>query len=199
MATSRAHVIPVPAASVSRLPARRDVVRLRGPTAILAGVAGALLMSLLMALGVWMQRSPFALEELLGGLFAARDRRSEVYVVGLLWHLINGGLFALIYATIFCRRGRAGVRAGLALAVLHWIVAAVLVNVLLGLHPWTQGPLRRSAGPAVPFGGMTIWGSLVLHLAYGATVGALLGRAARTSAQSEAPPRETDVPVRPAA
>jgi hypothetical protein len=198
MAASRAHVTSVPA-SVSRSPSAREIPRVSGPTAFLTGVAGALLMSLLMALGVWMQWSPFALEELLGGVFASRERPGAVYAFGLVWHLINGGLFALAYAATFRRLGRAGARVGLALAVIHWIVAAVLVNVMLGLHPWTQGPLRRSAGPAAPFGGMTIWGALLLHLAYGATVGALLGRAARPRAQVEAPSFGDDGAARPAA
>ena len=100
-----------------------------------------------------------------------------------LLHVANGLVFALVYFAIFDAVGQAGWLFGLALGAVHAaFVAGGLVNVVLpAVHPrmgtpWTDAeetPLLEQPGfLLVNYGRRTAGTTLVLHLAYGAIVGA---------------------------
>ena len=118
---------------------------------------------------------------LLGTAFS--DRRSRASAIGFVVHFVNGLLFALLYAAVFAAVGRAGWLFGLALGALHALFAGgALVNVLLpAVHPrmgkpWSDAsetPLLEPPGFLLGnYGPSTAAVTLVLHLAYGAIVGA---------------------------
>jgi hypothetical protein len=118
---------------------------------------------------------------LLGTAFS--DRRSRASAIGFVLHFVNGLLFALLYAAVFAAVGRAGWLLGLGLGALHGLFAGgALVNVLLpAVHPrmgkpWSDAsetPLLEPPGLLLRnYGRSTAAVTLVLHLAYGAIVGA---------------------------
>jgi hypothetical protein len=123
----------------------------------------------------------FDLPLLLGTLFS--ENRSRATGIGYALHLVNGLLFALVYFAIFDAVGRAGWLFGLLLGAVHAaFVGGGLVNVLLpAVHPrmgtpWTDAeetPLLEQPGfLLVNYGAGTAATTFVLHLAYGAIVGA---------------------------
>jgi hypothetical protein len=118
---------------------------------------------------------------LLGTAFS--DRRGRASAIGFVVHFVNGLLFALLYAAIFAAVGQAGWLLGLALGALHALFAGgALVNILLpAVHPrmgkpWSDAsetPLLEPPGLLLQnYGRSTAAVTLVLHLAYGAIVGA---------------------------
>jgi hypothetical protein len=118
---------------------------------------------------------------LLGTIFT--EDRSRANAIGYALHLLNGLLFALAYAAVFAAVGRAGWAIGLALgAVQAAFVGGGLVNVLLpAMHPrmgrpWSDAedtPLLEQPGFMLSnYGPRTAAVTFVLHLAYGAIVGA---------------------------
>jgi hypothetical protein len=111
------------------------------------------------------------------------ENRSRASAIGYAVHVANGVLFALAYAAVFEAVGSAGVLLGLALGAVHAdFVGGGLVNVLLpAVHPrmgtsWSDAeetPLLEPPGFMLRnYGRRTAAVTLVLHLAYGAIVGA---------------------------
>ena len=118
---------------------------------------------------------------LLGTIFT--DSRSRASLLGYVVHFVNGLLFALVYYAIFRAVGHAGWAFGAALGLVHAAFAGgALVTVLLPvMHPrmgtpWTDAeetPLLEPAGFMLfNYGRSTALVTLVLHLMYGAVVGA---------------------------
>jgi hypothetical protein len=118
---------------------------------------------------------------LLGTVFSGKRNRASA--IGFAVHFVNGLVFALLYAAVFAALDSAGWALGLGLGAVHALLAAgVLVNVALpAVHPrmgtpWsdaTQAPLLEPPGFLLRnYGPGTAAVTLVLHLAYGAIVGA---------------------------
>jgi hypothetical protein len=118
---------------------------------------------------------------LLGTIFT--ERRRPAAVIGYVSHIAIGLIAALVYAGIFEAVGEASWWFGLALGVVHASVAGgALTNLLLpAVHPrmgtpWTDAeetPLLEPPGFMLSnYGRSTMAVTLVLHLAYGAIVGA---------------------------
>jgi len=114
---------------------------------------------------------------------ALAEDRDRARAAGFLVHLVNGVLFSLVYAAIFAATGRAGWLFGLLLGAIHAaFVGGPLMNLLLpAVHPrmgkpWTDAsetPLLEPPGfLLVNYGAMTMLVTTLLHLAYGAIVGA---------------------------
>jgi hypothetical protein len=121
---------------------------------------------------------------LLGTIFTEDRRRANA--LGYLLHFVNGLVFALAYAAIFEAAGRADWLLGLALGAVHAaFVGGGLANVLLpAVHPrmgtpWSDAeetPLLEPPGFMLAnYGPNTAVVTFVLHLAYGAIVGAFAG------------------------
>jgi hypothetical protein len=118
---------------------------------------------------------------LLGTVFS--ENRSRATAIGYALHIANGLLFSLVYFAIFDAVDQAGWLFGLALGAVHALFAGGgLVNVMLpAVHPrmgtpWTDAeetPLLESPGFMLAnYGRNTAAVTFVLHLAFGAIVGA---------------------------
>jgi hypothetical protein len=109
--------------------------------------------------------------------------RSRASVIGYAIHFANGLLFSLVYAGIFAAIDLAGWHIGLALGAVHALFAGgTLVNVLLPAlnprmgTPWSDAqetPILEPPGfMLLNYGRPTAAVTMLLHLAYGAIVGA---------------------------
>ena len=144
------------------------------------------------AVGATMLASGFRLAQELGwtrmdipfllGTVFTENRRLAV-VIGWTVHLANGLLFALLYAAVFAATGLTTWWFGLVLGAVHaGFVGGALVNLMLPVvhprmgTPWTDAeetPLLEPAGFMLfNYGRSTALVTLVLHLMYGAVVGA---------------------------
>jgi hypothetical protein len=133
------------------------------------GVLGALLMSVFMAILRQVGISPMSLEMILGTLLLGEVSR-KAFFFGFLWHLLNGGVFALIYLAGFNRLNRWGSKVGLAFGILHWFIAGIVLSLLIAF----RGALPDRVAPASAFGmGTSFSFFLLFHLLYGYGIGAV--------------------------
>lgn len=110
---------------------------------------------------------------------ADRDRAKSV---GFFMHLLNGWLFASLYAAAFQSWGRATWWLGAGIGLVHGLFVLVAgLPLLPGLHPRmasdTTGPtptrhLEPPGFMALNYGARTPISVIVAHLAYGAILGA---------------------------
>ena len=117
---------------------------------------------------------------ILGTMVSADRYRAMLSCLFL--HMINGWLFALLYALAFESLGRATVWLGVNGGILHSaFLLLVLMPLLPGLHPRMaserQGPTpTRALQPpgflALHYGKQTPIVTVLAHIAYGAVIGA---------------------------
>jgi hypothetical protein len=118
---------------------------------------------------------------LLGTVFTGDRGAAEALGYGV--HFANGLAFSLVYGLVFEAVGEAGWLFGLILGVIHAAFAGgALVNIVLpAIHPrmgspWTdarESPVLEPPGfMLVNYGRATSLVTLVMHMAYGAIVGA---------------------------
>jgi hypothetical protein len=119
---------------------------------------------------------------MLGTVFVEDPDRARV--VGTFVHLINGLIFALLYAAAFALLGWATWWLGAIFGLIHGVAALTLILPLLpGLHPRMAsdraGPdlhaVLEPPGPlAINYGIQTPAVTLVAHAVYGAILGGFL-------------------------
>jgi hypothetical protein len=149
--------------------------------AVAGGAVGAVVLSVgfELAQAAGLTRVDFPL--ILGAAFS--DDRDRARAIGYAIQLANGIAFSLVYAGIFTAVGHAGWLFGLLLgAVQAGFLGGPLANTILpAIHPrmgkdWTDAsetPLLEPPGfMLMNYGASTMVVTLVLHLAYGAIVGA---------------------------
>ena len=147
---------------------------------ILWGFVGTVVLTTLMsgsqALGLRRMNLPYMLGTML------TPNRDRAKLVGFGLHLINGWLFAIVYAAAFDSWGRATWWLGAGIGLVHALfVLAAATPVLPGMHPRMASeqhgptPTRELEPPgflALNYGRRTPVSGLVAHLAYGAILGA---------------------------
>lgn len=121
--------------------------------------------------------------EMLGTVFMERPERARV--AGVVVHLVNGQIFALIYAAAFALIGWAAWWLGALFGIMHGLAALVVIVPLLpGIHPHMaserSGPelaavLEPPGLLALNYGRGTPVMTLIAHAAYGAILGGFLG------------------------
>lgn len=119
---------------------------------------------------------------MLGTLFSDRIERARV--IGIVAHLLIGQGFALLYAVGFSQLGRSGAVVGALSGLVHGLAALTLIVPFLpGVHPRMaaerSGPDMTTLEPpgflALNYGPRTPVVTLVAHVAYGITLGILIG------------------------
>ncbi len=142
--------------------------------AIIAGLAGTAVMTVLMYMAKAMGM-PMDMPRILGLMFTKPENKVGTYIVGLMAHFMNGVIFALIYATLFTVLGLAGWTWGLVFGAVHGVMAGLVMGMMHLVHP-NMGPgkelpalglFAKNISPMAPAG------LIMLHLVYGAIVGAI--------------------------
>lgn len=142
--------------------------------AFVAGVIGGAVMSALM----WMARTimgmPANLEMMLGTMVT--DPGTTAWLIGFVMHLMISGAIALIYAWGFEHvTHRAGWLVGAGFGIIHAIIAGMVMGMMPMMHPRMPNPISPPGAFLSNLGTMGIVAEFVLHVIYGAVVGAIYG------------------------
>ena len=149
--------------------------------ALAGGLVGAAVFSIGLELSQAVGITRMDVPLLLGS--ALVENRDRARALGYLAHLAIGPLFALVYWAVFAAVGQAGWLFGMVLGAVHaGFFGGPLTNVLLpAVHPrmgkaWTDAsdtPLLEPPGFMLTnYGAGTVAVTTVLHLVFGAIVGA---------------------------
>jgi len=140
--------------------------------AFVAGVVGGAVMSMGLAMGRAMGM-PAKLEMMLGTMPGLQPG-TGAFVLGLMMHLTISGLIALVYAWGFetlTHRSSAAIGAGF--GVVHGIIGGVFMGMMPLMHPLIPEMMPAPGFFMVNLGMMGVMAEMVLHMVYGAIVGAM--------------------------
>jgi hypothetical protein len=140
--------------------------------AFFAGMCGALLMVPILYLSQPIERTHMDICLFLGSLITAQTG-GGTWALGLVLHVIAGGLIGLVYGMVFEWWGSSEWWQGAMLSIPH--------SLLAGLALWAAGsihPLMPDIFPEPGYLGLSVNGALAFHLfmlnaVYGATVGGI--------------------------
>lgn len=142
--------------------------------AFVAGVVGGAAMSALMWMGRMLMGMPANLEMMLGTMVA--DPGPTAWMIGLAMHLMISGGIALIYAWAFEHvTHRAGWLVGAGFALVHATIGGVMMGLMPAMHPRMPDPVMAPGAFMSSMGTTGILMEYVLHIVYGAIVGAMYG------------------------
>jgi len=131
-------------------------------------------MSLLMWLARTMMGMPMNLEMMLGTMVA--DPSSTTWMIGLVMHLMISGAIALLYAWGFENvTHRAGWLTGVGFSIIHIGISGIVMGMMPMMHPRMPIPIAPPGAFLSNLGTMGVVAEIVLHLIYGAIVGAMYG------------------------
>lgn len=135
------------------------MARLNWIRAVVAGLFGTAVMTMLMLMAPAMRLPPMNIGAMLGSVMGGS------LVLGWMAHFVIGMVLAIVYAALFATRlpGPGFVRGAL-YGLIPWIVAQLAVMPMMG-----AGAFGGSFGAA--------FGSLMGHLVYGAVLGGVYGAA----------------------
>ena len=147
---------------------------------LLWGFVGTVVLTSFMAASQGMHFTRMNIPYMLGAMFTASRDRAKV--IGFVFHLLNGWMFALLYAAAFNSWGKATWWAGAVIGLVHAaFVLTAGMRILPGVHPRMaseqQGPtvMRQLEPPgflALNYGVRTPVSVVAAHLLFGAVLGA---------------------------
>ena len=148
---------------------------------LIAGFAATIVLTTFMSASQWLGFTRMSIPFLLGTIFTpSRDR---AMVIGVAVHLVNGMLFALVYAAIFNQIGRSTIMLGAGMGFIQGAFVLTVGMVMLpGLHPqmvseyYGPTPNRLLQPPgflALHYGRGTPLVTMLAHVIYGAILGGL--------------------------
>lgn len=142
--------------------------------AFVAGVTGGAVMSLLLVMARTVMGMPANLELMLGAMFV--DPSTTAWMIGVVMHLMISGVIALAYAWGFENvTHRAGWLVGVGFSLIHVVIAGVAMGMIPMMHPRMPNPMSPPGAFMSNLGTMGIVAEVMLHVIYGAVVGAMYG------------------------
>jgi len=146
---------------------------MRTGKAFAAGVTGGLVMSLLMGMGRMIMGMQANIEMVEGTMLM--DPGPATWWVGFVMHLMISGLIGLVYGWGFERIRRSGAGIGAGFGVVHAVIAGLLMLMMPLIHPRMPDPVPAPGFLMLNLGVMTMFAALLVHVIYGAVVGAIYG------------------------
>jgi hypothetical protein len=148
---------------------------------LISGFAATVVLTTVMSSSQGLGFTRMSIPFLVGTIFTpGRDR---AMAIGSALHVVNGMLFAMLYAALFHQIGRATIGLGAAMGLVHGaFVLTVGMVVLPGIHPhmvseyYGPTPNRLLQPPgflALHYGRGTPVVTLIAHVIYGAILGGL--------------------------
>jgi hypothetical protein len=141
--------------------------------AFLAGVTGGIVMSIGLAIGRAMGM-PAELEMMLGTMMIFPG--AMAWIVGFLMHLVISGSIALLYALVFeFVVHRSGWAIGAVFGFIHSLIGGMFMGMMPAMHPMIPEQMPAPGAFMSNMGIMGVIAEIMLHIVYGAIVGALYG------------------------
>lgn len=136
--------------------------------AIVAGVVGTAVISVMMALGPRMGMPKMAIWEMLGSMFNKDGNNG----LGWVLHFVLGAIFAIVYAALWnAGIGSASVGSGLVFGVVHFLIAGIMMGAMPMMHAGIKAGTVQSPGVLMLNSGvMGFMGGLIGHAIYGIVV-----------------------------
>jgi hypothetical protein len=133
-------------------------------------VLGALLVSMLTAAGRALGVE-VGFEAMLGSMVTGMLGPAS-WLIGFAMHLLAGGVFGVVYATVLCRAGTVvDAGAGAAVGISHSLVAGLALLGAPAVHPAMPQPIPAPGAFMAAVGWPEVAMFVVAHLAYGVMVG----------------------------
>ncbi len=142
--------------------------------AIVAGIAGTLVMSMIMIMAPRMGMPRMDIVGLLGTMFSKKGSTA----LGWVMHLMNGAIFAILYGLLWAAgAGSATWIWGLAFGAVHWLVVGMIMGMVPMMHAGVKAGTVTAPGLYMTDSGgtMSFVGGLAGHLVYGLVVALVYG------------------------
>jgi uncharacterized membrane protein YagU involved in acid resistance len=128
--------------------------------AIIAGLAGTAVMTMLMYAAPLMGMPKMDIAGMLGSMFVSKKETATI--VGLILHFMMGVVFAIIYALLWSLGiGSPTWWWGLIFGAVHTVVILIMMPIMMRMHP---RPPEMAGGP------MVMVGQLMGHMVFGLVV-----------------------------
>jgi hypothetical protein len=142
---------------------------------MLAGLIASLSLVLARALGI----TSLNLEMFIGSLIT-RSTGPLTWFYGLGVYLLCSGLLGILYKQGFILATRLGSSRsswdlGATFGIAHWLIASLLLGKLSVIHPLSHGEIQLPGPFALNLGGLSFVNFFLIHLIFGAIMGALMG------------------------
>jgi len=141
--------------------------------ALIAGIVGGVAMTLL----AWLARQMgigMNAEMMLGTMVSSPG--TAAWLIGFAMHMMLSVAIAFIYAWGFERvTHRAGVVVGLGFAVIHVILAGMVMGIIPAMHPMIPEQMPAPGAFMANMGTTFVALFVIEHLTFGAIVGAMYG------------------------
>jgi hypothetical protein len=141
--------------------------------AIVAGLVGTGMMTVLMGMAPQMGMPKMDIVGLLGSMFGAPANRS----LGLALHLMMGAIFGIVYALLFPALGGSIILLGLFFGIAQWLIVGLAMGMIPTLHAGIRsGQVSAPGVYMMSTGGMmSFMGGLLGHAVFGLVVGIIYG------------------------
>ena len=141
--------------------------------AIVAGVVGTIVMSMIMVMAPKMGMPKMAIWEMLGSMFNKNGNN----VLGWVIHFMMGVIFAIIYAALWAAGiGSATLLSGVIFGVVHFLIAGLMMGGMPMMHAGIKAGTVKAPGVLMLNSGvMGLMGGLIGHVIYGLVVALVYG------------------------
>jgi len=143
-------------------------------SAIVAGLAGTVVMSMLMAMAPAMGMPKMDIVGMLGSMFS-KDGNP---MLGWMMHLMMGIVFGIVYALLWSQGvGSATLVGGLIFGAVHWLVIGLMMGGVPMMHAGISAGTVKAPGVYMMSNGgmMAFVGGLMGHLLFGVVVALVYG------------------------
>ena len=141
--------------------------------AIVAGLAGTVVISMIMAMAPKMGMPKMAIWEMLGSMFSKDGNNTLGWII----HFMMGVIFAIIYAALWAAGiGSATLLSGVIFGVVHFLIAGLMMGGMPMMHAGIKAGTMQAPGVLMlNSGAMGFMGGLVGHAVYGLVVALVYG------------------------
>jgi len=142
--------------------------------AIVAGLVGTVVISMVMMMAPNMGMPKMAIWEMLGAMFSPNGN----VALGWVMHLMMGAIFGIIYAALWAAGiGSVSVVSGLVFGIVHWLVVGLMMGGMPMMHAGIKAGTVSAPGVyMLNNGGMkSFMGGLMGHIIFGVVVALVYG------------------------
>ncbi|MCP4425915.1 MAG: hypothetical protein GY803_15590 [Chloroflexi bacterium] len=142
--------------------------------AIVAGVVGTFVMTMVMVMAPKMGMPRMDIVGMLGSMFSAESNR----MVGMAIHFMMGVVFAIVYAILWnAGIGTVNLLWGLVFGAVHWLISGAMMGGMSMMHAGVKAGTVNAPGIYMTNNGgmMAFMGGLVGHLIFGLVTALVYG------------------------